>query len=52
MLKALKVKNRTEAAMAVVEYGWDLSGAKSRNGYRRLQNGGGTVVVVLLQKLA
>jgi DNA-binding NarL/FixJ family response regulator len=24
ILKALKVKNRTEAAMAVVEYGWDL----------------------------
>ncbi len=24
LLKALKVKNRTEAAMAVVEYGWDL----------------------------
>ena len=24
ILKALKVKNRTEAAMAVVEHGWDL----------------------------
>ena len=25
ILKALKVKNRTEAAMAVVEHGWDLT---------------------------
>ena len=46
ILKALKVKNRTEAAMAVVEHGWDCGGLKNRNGYRRLRNSVGEVVLL------